>query len=165
MPNKKKNITVAFTGHRTYRGEAAEPLAEALRELYSEGYRVFLCGMAWGFDLAAAEAVIALRSEYDDVELVAVVPHATFGDMFRGEQKHLYDNVLSKAQRSIVLMQQEGDLAYIRRNDYLVDNASYVLAWWDGKPTGGTAYTVAKARREHLPVRNLYPQLQLDLFK
>lgn len=165
MPNKKKHITVAFTGHRTYSGEAAESLAEALRELYSEGYRIFLCGMAWGFDLAAAEAVVALQSEYDDVELVAVVPHATFGDMFWGEQKRLYDFVLSKAQSSVVLGQQEGDLAYIRRNDYLVDNASYVLAWWDGRPTGGTAYTVAKARREHLPVRNLYPQLQMELFK
>lgn len=165
MPNTKKNITVAFTGHRTYRGEAAEPLVEALRELYAEGYRIFLCGMAWGFDLAAAEAVMALRSEYNDVELVCVVPHETFGNLFRGEERTRYDTLLSKAQSSIVLRKNGSRFAYILRNDFLVDNASYVLAWWDGKPTGGTAYTVAKARREGLPVRNLYPQSQLDLFK
>lgn len=165
MLNSKKNITVAFTGHRTYFGEAAEQLSEALMELYAEGFRIFLCGMAWGFDLAAAEAVLELQKQFRDVELVAVVPHSAFGDKFRGEQKRRYDFIISKSQQCIVLMQQECDFAYHRRNDYLVDNASYVLAWWNGKSMGGTAYTVAKARRERLPIRNLYPQLQLDLFK
>ena len=50
--------TVAFTGHRTYCGEAAAALAAAIRGLHAHGFRTFLCGMAVGFDLAAAEAVL-----------------------------------------------------------------------------------------------------------
>ena len=53
--------TVAFTGHRTYGGQAAAALRATVGELYARGFRTFLCGMAMGFDLAAAEAVLACR--------------------------------------------------------------------------------------------------------
>ena len=53
--------TVAFTGHRTYGGQAATALRATVGELYARGFRTFLCGMAMGFDLAAAEAVLACR--------------------------------------------------------------------------------------------------------
>lgn len=53
--------TVAFTGHRTYDGQAAAALRATVGELYARGFRTFLCGMAMGFDLAAAEAVLACR--------------------------------------------------------------------------------------------------------
>lgn len=54
-------VTVAFTGHRTYRGEAGDALRRAVVRLYGRGFRTFLSGMAVGFDLAAAEAVLELR--------------------------------------------------------------------------------------------------------
>ncbi len=60
----ERSHTAAFTGHRTYRGEAAEALASLLGDLHAEGYRRFLCGMALGFDMAAAEAVLALRAAH-----------------------------------------------------------------------------------------------------
>ena len=66
--------TVAFTGHRTYCGEAAAALAAAIRGLHAHGFRTFLCGMAVGFDLAAAEAVLELRGSLPGLRLVAVVP-------------------------------------------------------------------------------------------
>ena len=53
--------SVAFTGHRTYRGAAADALRRTVGELYARGFRNFLSGMAVGFDLAAAEAVLELR--------------------------------------------------------------------------------------------------------
>ena len=66
--------SVAFTGHRTYDGTAAESLSAAVERLYGRGFRTFLSGMAVGFDLAAAEAVLTLRAAHPDVRLVAVVP-------------------------------------------------------------------------------------------
>ena len=56
-----RRTSVAFTGHRTYRGAAADALRRTVGELYARGFRPFLCGMAMGFDLAAAEAVLACR--------------------------------------------------------------------------------------------------------
>ena len=49
--------SVAFTGHRTYRGAAADALRRTVGELYALGFRTFMSGMAVGFDLAAAEAI------------------------------------------------------------------------------------------------------------
>ena len=40
--------TVAFTGHRTYDGQAAAALRATVGELYARGFRTFLCGMAMG---------------------------------------------------------------------------------------------------------------------
>ena len=53
-----RRTSVAFTGHRTYRGAAADALRRTVGELYARGFRTFLSGMAVGFDLAAAEAEI-----------------------------------------------------------------------------------------------------------
>lgn len=55
------HTTAAFTGHRTYDGEAHAALRATVRRLYARGFRTFLCGMAVGFDLAAAEAVLSCR--------------------------------------------------------------------------------------------------------
>ena len=71
--------SVAFTGHRTYRGAAADALRRTVGELYARGFRNFLSGMAVGFDLAAAEAVLELRERVPGVRLVAAVP-------FRGQE-------------------------------------------------------------------------------
>ena len=49
----KRCCTVAFTGRRTYRGEADDELRRVVRDLHERGFSRFLCGMSWGFDLAA----------------------------------------------------------------------------------------------------------------
>ena len=52
----------------------------------------------------------------------------------------------------------------MRRNDYLVDNSALLVAWYDGSPRGGTAYTVKRARRMRMPIINLKPSPQPELF-
>ena len=92
-----KNRSVAFSGHRTYRGEADEELRGIVVRLYNEGYRRFLCGMAWGFDLAAGEAVADLKQTYSDVELIAVVPYEGFYRLFHAEDAEQYRRVADAA--------------------------------------------------------------------
>lgn len=45
---------------------------------------------------------------------------------------------------------------YAVRNDFLVDNARVLVAWYDGSP-GGTRYTVRRALGRGLEVVNLCP--------
>lgn len=158
-----KEITVAFSGHRTFRGEAEAELRQIIASLYEEGYRRFLCGMAWGFDLAAGEAVDGFRQHHPDVELIAVLPYGDFGSLFKGDDAMRFRSVAESADEVVVVCEHQGPDAYRRRNDYLVENASRVVAWWDGVPKGGTAYTLKRARRLGLRVHNLYPSAQLAL--
>lgn len=161
--NYNKNITVAFTGHRNYDGSADAELRELLQGLYADGYRRFLCGMSWGFDLAAAEAVVELREQYADVQLVAVEPYAWFGRLFRGDDAELYERIKAAADEVVVVGDSGEPMDYIARNDYLVEHASAVVAWWSGVKRGGTAYTVKQARKTKIPCYNLFDR-ELPLF-
>ena len=160
-----KELTVAFTGHRTYRGEGNDELRELLEQLYRDGFRRFLCGMAWGWDLAAAEAVVELKSRYHDVELVAVKPYAAFQNLFSGEDFQQFSRVEQSADEVRVTGEYDGpcDMAFRQRNDYLVENSAIVVAWWNGIPRGGTAYTLRQARHKNIPIINLMPDIQLKL--
>jgi uncharacterized phage-like protein YoqJ len=158
----RESIAVAFTGHRTYRSEADEELRQLLEELYAKGARRYLCGMAWGFDLSAGEAVVQHKLLHEDVELVAVEPFAEFRSLFRGEDAERYDALIAAADCRVVVGENNVG-AYMRRNDYLVDHSSLVVAWWNGRRDGGTAYTALRARRKGREVINLYPDPQLNL--
>lgn len=157
----ERSHTAAFTGHRTYRGEAAEALAALLGDLHAEGYRRFLCGMALGFDMAAAEAVLALRAAHPEVRLVCVVPFAGQDRRFPAVEQERYRRILEAADETVVLRDDYRPDCYARRNDRLTDGASAVVAWYDGS-SGGTHYTVRRARRLGLRIHNLWQDPQAE---
>ncbi len=156
-----RSHTVAFTGHRTYRGEADELLGHTLEALYLRGYRRFLSGMAVGFDLAAAEAVVELRQRHADAELVCIIPFSEHPNRFPAAELCRYNTLIGEADHLICLSEHYTPNCYYMRNDSLVDNSSYIVAYYDGSKSGGTYYTVRRAHRQHLPVENLYPDKQL----
>lgn len=147
-------LCVSFTGHRTYRDEGCDRLSATLAELYARGFRTFLSGMALGFDLAAAEAVVALRRLHPDARLVAVVPFRGQAARFPAARRQRYEALLARADEVVVLAEEYHRGCYARRNDFLVDHAAVVVSWYDGSP-GGTRYTVERARtrgREIIPL-------------
>ena len=122
-----------------------------------------MCGMAWGFDLAAGEVVMELKQVYHDVELVAVVPYEGFYRLFHAEDAVRYKRVADAADEVVVVSENEGKVTYRLRNDYLVENSSIVVAWFNGVPRGGTAYTLRQARRKGVLIENLFHSAQLAL--
>ena len=163
LPSEQlRRTTVAFTGHRTYKGEVDDELRCVVRELYAVGIRRFLCGMSWGFDLAAGRCVLEFKEKNPWVELIAVEPFAEFGSLFEGADKELYDRILAAAEERVVVGENDKG-AYMMRNNYLVNNASVMVAWYNNIPRGGTAYTVRRARKNRVEVVNLYPEPQLEL--
>ena len=95
--------SVAFTGHRTYRDAAADALRRTVGELYARGFRNFLSGMAVGFDLAAAEAVLELRERAPGVRLVAAVPFRGQEMRFSPADRERFRRVLAEADSVEVL--------------------------------------------------------------
>ena len=224
--------TVAFTGHRTYGGQAATALRATVGELYARGFRTFLCGMAMGFDLAAAEAVLACRDSQtasalspaaaaaaafpsaaasaavppasvfspaaasaaafpsvaasaavppasafspavDSVSaffpephsphtpmpglrLVAVIPFRGQESRFPAADRERFRRVLAAADHSVTLSPSYHAGCYAVRNNYLVEHAALLVAWYDGSP-GGTHYTVRRALGRGLEFINLHP--------
>ncbi len=44
----------------------------------------------------------------------------------------------------------------LRRNDYMVNRSSRLIAYFDGNPKGGTFYTIREAKRQGLDIVNLH---------
>ena len=165
--NTDRRTSVAFTGHRTKRiieiannpriiGELYETILNEVIGLYEQGYRNFYSGMAEGTDLLAAKAVASLKSQYADIRLIAVIPFRGQNARFEGTDKELYTQVLQQADETVLLAENYYTGCFHRRNDYLIENANVVVAYWDRIPKGGTYYTVSKARRMNRTIINLY---------
>lgn len=162
MMNGIKSHTLAFTGHRRFDGGTIQPLAEAVAMMYERGYRVFMSGMAVGFDLAAAECVIDYRTAHPDVRLCCVAPFRGQQSMYSATDCARYEQIMAVADDVVCLAEEYSNGCYARRNDFLVDNASAVIAYFDGSK-GGTHYTVRRAERNRLAVVNIFPDPQLKI--
>ena len=65
----------AFSGHREIPEDLdVRKLKEIIRDLAGRGATTFYFGGARGFDLLAAECVLALKKEMPEVTLVACIP-------------------------------------------------------------------------------------------
>lgn len=136
----------ALTGHRKLTGELDEALLQnVLEDLIKGGCDCFLCGMAVGFDMVAAEKIIALKSKYP-VKLTACLPYRDQSEIFRRESKDRYDKILQNCDEVEVLSEiyTAGCMHY--RDRYMVENSDVVLCFLRQKK-GGTYYTVNYARK------------------
>ncbi|MBR5106109.1 MAG: DUF1273 family protein [Alistipes sp.] len=158
-----REITACFTGHRTYDGSRNSELERAIRELYALGYRNFLSGMAIGFDIEAAEVALALREKLAGLRIVAVVPFEGMQKGFLEADRTRFERIVAEADETVTLAPKYSVEVYAVRNNFLVDNASACIAYFDGSK-GGTAYTVRRAVKSLLRLTNLYHNPQGKLF-
>jgi len=118
-----------------------------------DGFTRFLTGMARGIDLLAAEAVLAVKQEFPEIMLVAVIP-------FQAQYKHQswfwrkrYENVLEHCSQAITLQKEYTPTCLLDRNRYMVDRSSRLIAVDNGAKNGGTAYTIRYATKKGLDCR------------
>ena len=163
MAHYDRDTTACFTGHRTYDGARNEVLVDTVRALYAEGYRTFLCGMAVGFDIEAAEVALALREELAGVRVVAVVPFEGMHNGFSESWRNRFCQILRVADEVVTLAPKYSSEVYAVRNNFLVDNSSAVVAYFTGEKSG-TAYTVNRALRSLSRIVNIYHNPQGKLF-
>ncbi len=162
--NDEKLITVSFTGHRDYDNLFNEALRERIRALYDEGFRIFLCGMARGFDLAAGECAIALREELPGLQLKCIIPFAGQERSFSKCDRERFRQLAKMADETIVLSESYWAGAYHHRNNYLADNASAIVAYYNGT-SGGTHYTLHRAVKRGIHIFNICSYRNGELFQ
>ena len=164
MLARDKHQTCFFTGHRDIVGADAqdtERLQEVLREwldrqvesMVYQGFSVFLCGGARGFDLLAAAAVLQAKHLYHpSLRLILLLPcrEQTRGWNERDLALHLA--VLERAEA--YYLQQDYDRACMhRRNRMLVDCSITGVAYYDErKERSGTGMTVRYAQSRGVPM-------------
>lgn len=155
-----KSDSACFTGHRkVFEGSKSQlksKVGQTIVSLYERGVTCYYCGMAIGFDMLAAEVVLELKDTCPDIQLIAVVPFRRQYVRYSETDKKRYFRLLGKADRQIILREDYSDRCYLQRNDYMLEHSMHVIAYFDGKPKGGTFYTYNRALRRQMNVVNLY---------
>lgn len=157
-----RETTCCFTGHRPdklpWGNNEADPrclalktqLKEAVERAYAAGFRHFIAGMARGADLYFAEAVLALRVVYGDITLEAARPFKGQSDTWPLPDKRRYAKILELCDYETLVQSEYDRACMMRRNRYMADRSSRIIAIYDGVPEGGTAQTLAYALRQGL---------------
>lgn len=162
--------TLSFTGHRPtrlfgydYQTEGNRKMLMELRTVVerfiaSKGYTTFITGMALGIDIWAARIVLALKSKHPQIKLICAVPCMNQYKKWTEEDKEIYRYIIGKADYVYYVSEEE----YIpwcmqKRNEWMVDNSSYVIAVWDGE-SGGTSNCINYAKKRQRPVLNIHPR-------
>lgn len=158
-------FTCCFTGHRPsklpWRDNESDrrclalkaAIAQHIRAAYDGGWRHFICGMALGCDLYFCEAALALRETCPDLRLEAAVPCPSQADRWPARQRSRRAALLDRCDWETVVQQTYDPGCMMRRNRYMVDHASLVIAVFDGTP-GGTQSTLtyAMSRKVHTDI-------------
>lgn len=132
-----------------------ERIETAIQSALQEGYTTFLCGMAAGFDLVCADVFLDVREsspDYSHLQLVAVVPHQ--GHTVPPDWRKLYRIIVARCNQVEILLPAYQPNSFHNRNDWMIEHASRLIYYWDGKP-GGTAYTVRQAEQQGLDIINI----------
>lgn len=162
--------SVCFTGHRPQKLGGYDETSPAITNIkkallseivdaYNKGYRTFISGMALGVDIWAAELVIGLRNIFfEDIELIAAIP-------FEGQEKAWPAKAvfrwkkIKKLADQVVIVSEGGYAAWKmqKRNSWMVDNSSLVIAVYDGSG-GGTGNCVKYAGGKKKEIIQINPK-------
>jgi uncharacterized phage-like protein YoqJ len=166
----EREIACAFTGHRPSKlpwgtnesdercAKVKDALYDAIYGAYLIGKRHFICGMAAGCDIYFGEAVVRFRENHSDVTLEAAIPCSTQASKWGAEQSRRYGDLLSACDKKTVIQEVYTPDCPMRRNRYMVDHASLLIACYNGSP-GGTRNTILYAMRSGVEIMEIAPAL------
>ena len=151
--------TCTFTGHRENKlpwgyneddprcRRLKQLMLDAVQAAWETGYRHFICGMASGCDLWFGEALLLLREERPDVTIEAAIPCEEQAARWPAALKKRYDRLVTECDAVTLISHHYTADCMMRRNRYMVDHASLLLAVYLGVP-GGTRNTLLYAREQ-----------------
>ena len=160
--------TCCFTGHRPQKlgygensiqcDELKNRLEELIIELIEkEGVTHFISGVALGVDTYAAKIVLNLKTRYPDITLECAIPCENQAEKWNERDRDVYYDLISKCDKETLLQQKYSSDCMQKRNEYMVDSSDYVIAVWNGKPSG-TGNTVKSAKKKNKVVLLVNPK-------
>lgn len=163
----ERSITCCFTGHRASKlpwgFHEDDPRCVTLKKqiydtvdaLYDSGIRHFICGMANGCDLYFGEAVLLLKQKKTDITLEAAIPYAGQADHWNEQEKSRWQAIRNNSDYITIVSQRYTKDCMNKRNRYMVDHASVLIAAYNGSK-GGTQNTLLYAIRSKCEVIQIY---------
>ena len=160
--------TCCFTGHRPTKLpwgiNESDPRCVSLHDklydiaeaVYLSGVTHYICGMAQGCDMYFCEEVLRLRIAHPDVTIEAAIPCETQTNGWPEAIRNRYFKLVAMCDMETLISPKYTPDCMIKRNKYMVDNASVLIAVFDGV-LGGTMQTINYARKKGLEIIEIRP--------
>lgn len=116
-------------------------------KLINQGVIYYGAGGALGFDTLAAQTIIELREDYPQIKLILIIPCKDQADKWNYENKRIYEDIKSDADKTVYLSEKYENGCMLKRNKHMVNHSGFVIAYWDGRKYGGTYYTINYAKK------------------
>lgn len=151
-------MTVAVTGHRPQAlgGYRSQPQLEdfAVTVLQHATPDHVDLGMALGWDTAVAIACVRLG-----IPFTAAIPFKGQESIWPAESQRTYHNLLEQATK-VVIVCKGGFAAWKlqRRNEWMCDDSTGLLALYNGSGHGGTYNCIKYAESKFLPTANVWDE-------
>jgi uncharacterized phage-like protein YoqJ len=134
------------TGHRDIPTDQAEYVKHELRQTIltaiNDGFTHFISGFAECADLFFADIVVELKADNPGITLEAAIPYRKRLDAKDKE----FQRLIKLCDKVTVVTEKYSPNCYMTRNLYLLNNSERVIAVYDGREKGGTAFTVRQAK-------------------
>ena len=151
--------TCFFTGHRFIAADAIKDIKSRLNEellnAINSGFTHFISGGAVGFDTLAAEQVLRLREDYNDIRLVLYLPCTNHTQNWKENDKMRFEAISSYADE-IYYVTHEGyrDGCMKKRNNAMAEASQMCIAYLKNS-ISGTAQAVKLAEKKGVKVINI----------
>ena len=149
--------TCCFTGHRPKKLNfnnifiLKQKLKNSIIVAINCGYENFISGMALGCDMLAADIVLELQKIYP-IKLECAIPCVNQTEFWKEEDIKNYKRILRKANKITYTSNAKYYNGCMqKRNKYMVDNSSRIIAVFNGTP-GGTMQTLKYAESKNLEI-------------
>ena len=151
--------TCFFTGHRHIAAEEVGNIKRRLNEeilnAVNKGYTHFISGGAVGFDAMAAERVLALREDYDNIRLILYLPCIEHSKNWTDNDKIRFERILSVSDEVYYVSNEPyKDGCMKKRNSAMVEASDLCIAYLKNRQSG-TAQTVKLAQKKGVEVINI----------
>lgn len=151
--------TCFFTGHRFIAAEEVGDIRKSLNEeilnAVNKGYTHFISGGAVGFDALAAEQLIFMREDYDNIRLILYLPCYEHSKNWNDNDKMRFERILSLSDEIYYVSREpykEGCMK--KRNRAMVEASDLCIAYLKNSQSG-TAQAVKMAENKGLDVINI----------
>lgn len=150
----EKAKTVSLTGHRIVQSDFnVELLKKVINNLIKQKYNCFLVGMALGFDMLGFKVLEEMRKT-ENIKIVACIPCVDQPLRYTEKQRNEYERMLNSSDETIVLSDNYKKGCMQKRNEFMVDNSSVLVAYVR-RERSGAGQTERYAKENNVKVINI----------
>lgn len=170
--------SLCFSGHRPetllkyatdkdlFMQDLSDCLYDLILDSINDGYTDFFSGMAQGVDLIASEIVLNFKEKNHNIKHHAVYPFASQSKSYDVYWQTLFMKVMTYSDTNNILSPKYVRGCYQKRNRYIVDHSSCLIAVFNGDYKSGTGQTIKYALKRNIPTKIIHisdPNLPIEI--